>query len=41
MSGNYQKVVGTTSGGIDPVPGCAGLALDIDALWSELSRVPE
>jgi len=35
----YQKVVGVTSGVIDPVPGCAGLKIDVDALWTELSRL--
>ena len=40
-SGHYQKLVGTTSGRVDPVPGCAGLAVDVDALWAELARVPE
>jgi Uma2 family endonuclease len=37
--GNYQKLVGAISGRVDPVPGCAGLALDIDALWAELERL--
>ena len=35
----YVKLVGSTSGAIDPVPGCAGLTLDLDALWSELARL--
>jgi Uma2 family endonuclease len=37
----YQKVVGVTSGRIDPVPGCAGLAVDVDALWAELERLAD
>ena len=35
----YQKVTGVTSGIIDPVPGCAGLSIDVNALWAELSRL--
>jgi Uma2 family endonuclease len=37
--GFYRKVVGVTSGVIDPVPGCASLRLDVDALWAELERL--
>jgi Uma2 family endonuclease len=40
-SGNYQKLVGVTSGHIDPVPGCAGLVIDVDALWAELARLAD
>jgi Uma2 family endonuclease len=39
--GNYQKLVGVTSGRIDEVPGCAGLSIDVDALWAELARLGE
>jgi Uma2 family endonuclease len=39
--GNYQKLVGVTAGRIDPVPGCAGLVIDVDALWAELARLGE
>ncbi len=39
--GYYQKVVGVTLGTIDPVPGCAGLKVEVDALWSELARLAE
>jgi hypothetical protein len=38
-AGNYQKLAGVVSGRIDPVPGCPGLVLDIDALWAELERL--
>lgn len=38
-SGNYEKLVGATSGVIDDVPGCTGLRIDIDALWAELARL--
>ncbi len=37
--GNYQKLVGVTGGVIDPVPGCTGLVIDVDALWAELARL--
>jgi Uma2 family endonuclease len=40
-AGNYQKLVGVTSGIIDSVPGCAGLSVDVDALWAELSRLSD
>jgi Uma2 family endonuclease len=40
-SGRYAKVVGVTGGRVDDVPGCPGLGLDVDALWRELSRLPE
>lgn len=39
--GYYAKVVGATSGRVDPVPGCAGLVLDLDALWLELARLSD
>jgi Uma2 family endonuclease len=38
-AGQYLKVVGVTAGVIEPVPGCSGLTLDVDALWAELSRL--
>lgn len=38
-TGNYQKLVGVTAGCIDPVPGCDGLVIDVDALWAELARL--
>lgn len=39
VAGQYVKVVGATAGLINPVPGCAGLTLDVSALWSELERL--
>ena len=36
---HYQRVVGVTSGLIDAVPGCPGLRVDLDELWSELRRL--
>jgi Uma2 family endonuclease len=38
-AGQYVKVVGATSGRVDPVPGCEGLVIDMDALWAELARL--
>jgi Uma2 family endonuclease len=38
-AGNYQKLAGVVAGRIDPVPGCPGLVLDVDALWAELQRL--
>jgi Uma2 family endonuclease len=39
--GRYKKSVGVTQGVIDPVPGCEGLRLDVDALWTELTRLAD
>jgi Uma2 family endonuclease len=38
---NYVKVVGATSGRVDPVPGCPGLLIDLDALWADLARLAD
>jgi hypothetical protein len=27
-----------TVGRVDPVPGCPGLSIDLNALWAELAR---
>ncbi|HWL88058.1 MAG TPA: Uma2 family endonuclease [Polyangiaceae bacterium] len=38
----YTRAIAATEGRIDPVPGCPGLALDLDELWADLERlVPE
>lgn len=37
----YTRVVAATQGRIESVPGCAGLVLDVDALWTELARLRE
>lgn len=39
--GNYQKLVGVTGGAIEAVPACDGLRIDVDALWTELSRLDD
>lgn len=37
--GRYARAARATEGRLEPVPGCAGLALDLDDLWTELSRL--
>jgi Uma2 family endonuclease len=37
----YKRLVGVTSGIIDPMPGCSGLTLDVSALWAELARLAD
>jgi Uma2 family endonuclease len=39
--GHYVKVVGLTEGRVDPVPGCVGLVVDLDELWTELARLSD
>lgn len=40
-TGNYEKLIGVTSGLIQEVPGCTGLRIDVDALWAELARLDQ
>lgn len=40
-SGRYEHAAAATSGRIVDVPGCPGLALDLDALWEELAELGE
>jgi Uma2 family endonuclease len=37
----YARVLAATEGIAGAVPGCDGLSLDLDALWSELASFPE
>jgi len=37
--GRYVHALGTTSGIVDPVPGCDGLVLDLDSLWQTADRL--
>lgn len=37
--GRYAHAVAVSSGVIDPVPGCEGLALDVSALWAEVDAL--
>lgn len=36
----YVHALGATSGVIDSIPGCPGLALDLDELWAAVDRLP-
>lgn len=35
--GLYRRALGAADGNIDTVPGCAGLSLNLDELWSEVA----
>jgi Uma2 family endonuclease len=37
--GRYVRALGETVGRIEIVPGCAGLTLDLDAMWAEADRL--
>ncbi|MEP7124936.1 MAG: Uma2 family endonuclease [Byssovorax sp.] len=37
--GRYVKALGAASGIVDPVPGCKGLTVNLDALWDEANRL--
>ncbi|MGK3968966.1 Uma2 family endonuclease [Sorangium sp. So ce118] len=39
--GRYVWALGAASGRVEAVPGCEGLALDLDELWGELDRLGE
>lgn len=39
--GRYVKALGAADGVVEKVPGCEGLALDLDALWGEVSQLEE
>jgi Uma2 family endonuclease len=38
-AGRYSYAVGVSEGRIERVPGCEGLAIDVDALWREVDRL--
>src|SRR4029079_18739213 len=40
-AGRYSRAARATEGRLDPVPGCAGLQLDLDEIWSEIARLDE
>jgi Uma2 family endonuclease len=37
--GRYLHVFGATSGKLEAIPGCAGLALDLDSVWAAIDRL--
>jgi hypothetical protein len=37
--GRFAHAASAAEGTIDPVPGCAGLVIDVDALWAEVDRL--
>lgn len=37
--GHYLRALAASEGLLESIPGCAGLTLDLDALWSELRRI--
>lgn len=39
--GRYLHVLGASSGTLEKIPGCAGLILDLDALWAAIDSLDE
>jgi Uma2 family endonuclease len=37
--GRYVRALGASEGRGETIPGCAGLTLDLDALWAEIDRL--
>ncbi len=37
--GLYTRALGAPSGSLEEIPGCQGLTLDLDALWSQIDRL--
>ena len=37
--GRYAHAAAASEGKLEPVPGCEGLVIDLDALWAELDRL--
>jgi Uma2 family endonuclease len=38
--GRYVHAAAASEGTIDPVPGCEGLIVDLDALWAKVDQLP-
>jgi Uma2 family endonuclease len=39
IDGRYARAARATEGRLETVPGCAGLQLDLDEIWDEISRL--
>ena len=39
IDGRYARTARATEGRLEVVPGCSGLQLDLDEIWSEISRL--
>lgn len=39
--GRYARALGASSGTLEDVPGCPGLAVDLDALWAQVDELEE
>jgi Uma2 family endonuclease len=39
--GRYARALGAADGTVADVPGCAGLAVDLDALWALVDSLPD
>jgi Uma2 family endonuclease len=37
--GRYVRALGATGGALSMLPGCEGLVVDVDALWSEIEKL--
>jgi Uma2 family endonuclease len=37
--GRYQHALGQSEGVITEIPGCPGLQIDLDALWTQIERL--
>jgi hypothetical protein len=37
--GRYARAARATEGRLEEVPGCAGLQLDLDEIWSEIAQL--
>ncbi len=38
-NGLYARALGATSGSLEKIPGCQGLTLNLDALWSQMDQL--
>ena len=40
-AGRYVHALGATSGSVGDVPGCPGLVLDLDEMWTEIDQLDD